>query len=76
MRTKTIEKSQRKGEGIMQHDELAGMIKEFHRSSIDRFNKIEEKLDSLNSFRWHILGGSAVMSVVVAVGIQFFIGRR
>lgn len=35
-----------------------------------RFDKLEEKMDSLIKFKWQIMGGFGVIGVIVSVVVQ------
>lgn len=37
---------------------------------IDRIEKLDEKVDQLLAFKWQMVGGSAAVSLVVAIAIQ------
>ena len=40
-----------------------------------RLERIEDKLDTLLEFKWQIIGGSLVVSGLVAVAIQYIMQR-
>ncbi len=42
------------------------LLLEKHRESDRRAERMEEKLDELLSFKWKIVGGSAVLSIVAS----------
>jgi len=42
---------------------------------IQRIEKIDGKVDKLLEFKWQIIGGSAVVSVVVTFAIQIFLNK-
>lgn len=36
-----------------------------------RFDKVDKKLEKLVAFRWQIIGGSTVLSIIFGIGVQF-----
>ena len=40
---------------------------------VERVEKIDDKVDKLLQFKWQIIGGSAVLSVIVTIALQFII---
>lgn len=51
----------------MSHELLLGQLKEFRNNTMQRLDKIEEKVDRLNSFKWRILGGAAALSTALTL---------
>ena len=39
-----------------------------------RFSTLETKIDDLYKFRWQIVGGSAVLSVIVGIFMKAYLG--
>lgn len=60
----------------MSQDKLIDYLKEDLQRLDDKvetkFNTVNEKLDTLLQFKWQIVGGSVVISLVVSVLIQVF----
>lgn len=42
---------------------------------MDRFGKLDNKVDDLLKFKWQIMGGTAVVSTIVGIGIQILIAK-
>jgi hypothetical protein len=42
----------------------------FMKQTNERFDKIEGKLDELLTFKWQIIGGSVLLSLMLTAGIQ------
>jgi hypothetical protein len=53
-------------------ERLLGKLEEHARSSEKRFDRLEHKVDTLLSFKYKILGASAVISVIIAIVFEFF----
>lgn len=45
------------------------LIEYYIRSTDDRLEKIEKKIDELLSFKWQIIGGSVILSLVINIGL-------
>lgn len=44
--------------------------------SIDgRLDKIEEKVDTMLEFKWQIIGGSVILSLILGVAVQILIAK-
>ena len=60
----------------MSNDRLIDYLKDDLKRLDDKveakFNTVNEKLDTLLQFKWQIVGGSVVISLVVSVLIQVF----
>lgn len=56
-------------------DRILGRLEEFKEHTADRLEAIENKIDALQEFKWRIVGGAAVLSVIssslVAAAFQF-----
>jgi hypothetical protein len=47
-----------------------GKVEYFIEQTNDRLEKIDQKLDEMIKFKWQIIGGSVVLSLVVTVIVQ------
>lgn len=45
-------------------ERIIGKLEEFRDTTKDRLDRIDNKLESLQSFRWKIIGGSAAISFI------------
>lgn len=55
-------------------ERLLGELSEFRAQAMDRFDRLDlkqdrtdEKVDALQSFKWRVAGGAAVLSMVLSV---------
>ena len=46
------------------------LVDYFIKETNKKFEKLEKKVDSLLQFKWQIIGGSVVISVLVTIAIQ------
>jgi hypothetical protein len=46
------------------------LVKYFIEETNRKYEKLEEKVDQLLQFKWKIIGGSVIMSVVFTIVIQ------
>lgn len=50
---------------------LLGELKQFKEESLKKFDRIEEKIDRLNEFKWRVAGGAAVLSFLLTALVEF-----
>lgn len=49
------------------------MVDYFVAETNKKFDRIDQKLDKLYAFKWQIVGGAGVLSVVVSLMIAFLV---
>lgn len=45
----------------------------FIKRTDERFDQLEEKIDTLIKFKWQIIGGAAIVSLMVTFAMQVFL---
>ena len=53
-------------------DRILGRLEEFKEHTTRRLDSIDLKIDRLNEWKWRIAGGTAVISVIVTLVLNFF----
>lgn len=52
-------------------DEFMGEIREFKRTTLEKLEKIEGKVDVLQAFHFKVLGAASVISVIASALFQY-----
>lgn len=50
------------------------LFKYFMDQTNSRFDNIEKKLDKLLEFKWQIIGGAGLLSIIITILINLFAG--
>jgi hypothetical protein len=57
-------------------ERMLGRLEENQRSTNERLDAIEEKIDSLQSFKWKMIGGSAILSVLLSLVVEVLVFHK
>lgn len=57
----------------LQH--MLGQFSEFKRWMEIEMTDLKRKVDDLNSFKWRVAGGAAVLSVILTAVVEAFVHR-
>lgn len=51
-------------------DRIIGSLEEFKKSVEKRLDEIEREVKALNHFKWKVVGGTSILSMILAAGFE------